>query len=300
MAEADSYLTLIRTRHPELSFAKAHLQPGGQYNDVVMPDNGLVFRFPRCRETIRRLVQSTRVLEQLRGRVELRLPAPLFSNLEGEPGEVYVAYERIPGETVRRGNFESVVGNEAMKMVAHQLGAFLAQLHDLPVSLVTERPVGLAVNYDYWADFYRRTQRLLFSHLGPVLRKRVATHFETFFEREERAGQAEKPRLVHGDFGASNILLDRVTQGVTGIIDFDSVGPGDPATDVAALRTSYGPRFVDEFAMHYPLTSDVAGRVQFYIGTFALQEALYGLEHNDTEALKRGIAGIRCRHRSRV
>jgi len=216
MAEADSYLTLIRTRHPELSFAKAHLQPGGQYNDVVMPDNGLVFRFPRCRETIRRLVQSTRVLEQLRGRVELRLPAPLFS------------------------------------------------------------------------------------HLGPVLRKRVATHFETFFEREERAGQAEKPRLVHGDFGASNILLDRVTQGVTGIIDFDSVGPGDPATDVAALRTSYGPRFVDEFAMHYPLTSDVAGRVQFYIGTFALQEALYGLEHNDTEALKRGIAGIRCRHRSRV
>lgn len=33
--------------------------------------------------------------------------------------------------------------------------------------------------------------------------------------------------------------------------------------------------------------------IRFYRGTFALQEALYGIEHDDREAFERGIAGYR-------
>jgi aminoglycoside 2''-phosphotransferase len=64
---------------------------------------------------------------------------------------------------------------------------------------------------------------------------------------------------------------------------------GDPAVDLAALPWTPEAFYKGLFGA-YPITADAAGRVCFYCGTFALQEALFGLEQGGEGALRRGIA----------
>ncbi len=98
---------------------------------------------------------------------------------------------------------------------------------------------------------------------------------------------------IHGDFGTTNILYDSVETKISGIIDFGSAGIGDPAVDYAALLASYGKRFIQLLIDEHPEVAGLMGRVAFYKGTFALQEALFGLENNDPEAFEAGIKSFR-------
>jgi aminoglycoside 2''-phosphotransferase len=75
----------------------------------------------------------------------------------------------------------------------------------------------------------------------------------------------------------------------SGVIDFDSARVGDPANDLAAA-SCYG---LDRLARVYPEADAAIPRVQFYVGTFALQEALFGVENGDDGAFERGIAAYR-------
>ena len=67
---------------------------------------------------------------------------------------------------------------------------------------------------------------------------------------------------------------------------------GRPAVDIAAL-SGYGPDFLATFQTVYPVTAATMARIAFYHGTFALQEALVGIEHGDSEAFASGIAMYR-------
>jgi aminoglycoside 2''-phosphotransferase len=53
---------------------------------------------------------------------------------------------------------------------------------------------------------------------------------------------------------------------------------------------SYGEAFVDLLAPVYPGLGTLLGRARFCVGTFALEEALWGSEHGDQNALRRGLA----------
>lgn len=52
-----------------------------------------------------------------------------------------------------------------------------------------------------------------------------------------------------------------------------------------------GPRaFVEELRARCDLLPAAEGRVRFDRGTFALREALHGVEHDDPEAFRSGVA----------
>jgi aminoglycoside 2''-phosphotransferase len=138
------------------------------------------------------------------------------------------------------------------------------------------------------ADIYARIQEKLFGHMRPDARAWAAGHFEGFLD--DVSNFKYEPVLKHGDFGPSNILFDREKQRVTGIIDFGSAGMGDPAYDFAGLLSGYGERFVEYCVDVYPEVEGFEERIRFYQGTFALLEALFGIEHGDEGAFKAGLA----------
>ena len=74
----------------------------------------------------------------------------------------------------------------------------------------------------------------------------------------------------------------------TGVIDFSSAGPDDPAVDFAAAST-LGPDILAQIAATYPAVHAARDRLAFYKGTFALQEALFGIEHNDMAGFRVGL-----------
>jgi aminoglycoside 2''-phosphotransferase len=119
-------------------------------------------------------------------------------------------------------------------------------------------------------------------------RRDVSVHFRSYLDRSE--GYGFEPRLRHGDFGTGNILYDPGSLSITGIIDFGGVGLGDPAVDFAGLYISYGSEFYRDCCQVYPQMRTSLNRVHFYCGTFALQEALFGVENGDEVAFQAGIA----------
>ena len=126
----------------------------------------------------------------------------------------------------------------------------------------------------------------MFSRLPRESRQTISNHFESFLGQV--SDHPFEPVLRHGDFGSGNILYDSQSQSISGIIDFGSAGLGDLAVDIAGAMT-FGESFFNHYYASYPDLDSFVERARFYKGTFALQEALYGLKHDDHTAFERGI-----------
>jgi aminoglycoside 2''-phosphotransferase len=273
----------------------------GQNNDVVTirtspPGRELVLRFPRHTNAALELAHEVKVLECLRGHLPLPIPDPVSVNLGvQEPGRASLGYWKLPGEPLSLALLEQVgrvAGTGARDHIAAQLGAFLVALHAVPLETF-DPPVPLANDRSTWERMYTEVRARLFPAMRPEARQEILVHFESYLE--DAVSSSWEPTLIHGDFGPSNILYDERTGAVSGIIDWSSAGSGDPATDLAALigPVSYGEDFADALLASYPTLAAELPRARFYLGTFALQEALFGLETGDEQAYEAGIRQYR-------
>jgi aminoglycoside 2''-phosphotransferase len=288
------YLDSIRQAYPELAITSVESHEGGQNNDVLVIDGEWVFRFPRYPEALARLQVETAILRAIEPYVALEIPVPAYVGLAGrvaaaapEGAVAFTGYRRIPGEPLWRETFAAIAEEGMLAALAAQLGGFLRALHAVPLAaLGAEAP--RADTYETCADIYRRMRQKLFPHMRPAARRWAAAHFERFLGHA--ANFEYEPVLKHGDFGPSNILFDRQAGRVQGILDFGNSCLGDPAYDFAGLLSGYGEAFVRRCALVYPAVEDFLPRVHFYQGTFALLEALFGVEHGDDDAYRAGMA----------
>ncbi|MGE7916799.1 aminoglycoside phosphotransferase family protein [Lysinibacillus xylanilyticus] len=140
-------------------------------------------------------------------------------------------------------------------------------------------------------NLYDKIQNTLFPFIRKDAQKEISQSFESFLKG--KAFSNLEITLIHGDFGASNILWNPETSMISGIIDFGGSGLGDPAYDFAGILSSYGEDFFDMCMDLYPNGNEIAERVKFYKSTFALQEALHGIENDDRQAFESGIKDYR-------
>jgi aminoglycoside 2''-phosphotransferase len=237
-----------------------------------------------------------RLLEGLRGRLPFPIPDPVVVNLSPQaPGRVLMGYWRLPGEPLYLPSLERAIhrhGTGEREHIAAQLGAFLETLHAIPLGLFVP-PLPVANDRATWERMYADIRSKLFARMRPDARVEVSAHFESYLENA--VSSAWEPALIHGDFGPSNILYDESLRELSGIIDWSSAGAGDPATDLAALigPASYGEGFADALVSSYPTLAAELPRARFYLGTFALQDALFGLETGDEQAYEAGMLPYR-------
>ena len=287
MKSQDAYLQSIRAACPELDVVSAEFNAQGQNSDVVLVNGELIFRFPKYPHVLENLKTETAILEGVRGRLPLAVPDPIYANLEKAVGQAFAGYRLIPGEPLWRDTFGALEGQEVVRGLADQVAGFLKALHSVRVE---EWGIELPLHDTHGesAGIYARIREKLFGFMRPDAQAWAVEHFERFLD--DASNFAYEPVLKHGDFGPSNILFDRETQRVTGIIDFGSSGLGDPAYDFAGLLSGYGEGFVAQCARAYPEVERFLGRIRFYQGTFALLEALFGIENGDDDALRAGLA----------
>jgi aminoglycoside phosphotransferase (APT) family kinase protein len=120
--------------------------------------------------------------------------------------------------------------------------------------------------------------------LAPAQRERAVREVR---QAVETAGGAPTG-FTHGDLGGANVLVSGGA--VSGVLDWGTAGPGDPAVDFAALSVSVSPPVRASLSARFPR---LAARADAYAATFALQEALYGLRHGDQDAVEAGLAPYR-------
>lgn len=286
------YIHAIQDAYPDFTIETVQLNQNGQFNDILVVNDESIFRFPKTQREAAKLVTETALLRSLQAHVILPIPNPIYQSKETSAiGQVFMGYRLLPGEPLWPDILRQLPDEEVQRL-ANQLATFLRQLHAIPAE-VLEVQLPESQGCEEWRALYHRFQNKLFPFMRADARRWVTEQFETFLNDEQNCTYT--PTLVHGDFGCSNILYNARTKSISGIIDFGSTGWGDPALDFAALLSPvcYGEPFVERFATLYPGIEDLLSRARFYRGTFALQEALYGLEDGDQEAFERGIADYR-------
>lgn len=274
----------IRAVHPDLEVTSFRYERG-QFNDVLLLDGGLVFRFPRSPHAAQVLAHEVSILRAIRPYLSLPIPNPEFGDLASS--EPFVGYRLIPGAPLTRADV-AAMDDAGLDRLAGQLAGFLTVLHAVPLDrLGAESPRDTR---DEWLARYAEMRERLFPFMRDNAREAVRRHFEPYLDDPDSF--AFEPRVRHGDFGAGNILWDAATATVTGVIDFSFAGVGDPAIDAAAASTLH-PSMLERLIDHYPALASMRRRVSFYRGTYALQEALDGLRDGDAEAFERGIQSYR-------
>lgn len=284
-----SYVDRIKQVYPRFSIKDIQLNEVGQNNDVLIVNESFVFRFPKYQQGMDRLKVETTVLELVNKHVTLPIPVPIYQSFDlFEVRKVFTGYSLIPGTPLWRNNFAKITYEPQLEKIASQLMDFLTELHAVPKEQVEKILPNQNVNMRVkFSGLYKKIQEKLFPFMSNQARKSVSSLFEEFFIQ---IGDFKfKPTLIHGDFGASNILYDPAKQEITGIIDFGGSELGDPAYDLAGILASYGEEFFNKCIVFYPNGNEIAKRSYFYKETFALQEALHGIENGDKEAFASGM-----------
>jgi aminoglycoside 2''-phosphotransferase len=287
MDKIDFYRRQIKNHYPQLSLQDVVLNQAGQYNDVLIVDRAWVFRFAKVPDAIKTLQQEITLLHTIQSYITLAIPDPIYNHVATNVvGETFMGYRMIPGKPLWMEAFTAITEPKVRQRMAVQLGVFLHELHYLPIQKISPQlpPVD---TYAEWADLYQRIQVRLFPYMRPEARREVARHFEDFLD--DPSVYRFQPALRHGDFGTGNLIFDPEVLSIVGIIDFGGAGIGDPAVDFAGLY-NYGEAFYQHCYSVYPAMEQALPRVHFYRGTFALQEALFGIEHGDNQAFQNGIA----------
>lgn len=282
-----TYTECIRRYYPDLIIESARLNQEGQYNHVLVVNEDLIFRFAKVPAALQTLRRETAILRGIRDHITLAIPDPVYCSLEANAiGEAFVGYPMIRGKPLWRDLFRTISDPDVLEALARDLATFLRELHSIPVKTI---PVDLPLEDvpDGWADMYRRIRDKLFPYMRPDARALVTDHFGPYLHDPQ--AYAFEPVLRHGDFGTGNLIYDPEARRMAGVIDFGAAGLGDAATDMAGLLSSFGEPFLARCATYYPAIEASSSRIRFYYGTFALQEALFGLENGDQEAFASGM-----------
>lgn len=284
-----AYLQHVRARYPELEIQTVDFQPReGQFNDILVINGNLVFRFPRRQRTANNLIIEKAILARIQRGVPLPVPRPVYSSVNTTTvGEVFVGYHRIPGRSLKIEIYRQIRERYIRRYLAVQLAGFMRALHNFPAEYF-----GIDLpHYDtlpYWQEMYAGIEQHLFAHMRPDAREQVTAHFNLRFNQPDLF--VFEPCLVHGDLGPYNIIYDEPRSRIGGIIDFSEAGIGDPAMDLASVSL-FGDEFVDYMLPVYPQLAEMRQRAAWYRGTFALQEALSGTLDGDETAFRNGMAG---------
>lgn len=284
-----AYLVVLEQTLPRLRTASARINSAGQNNVILIVDDYWIFRFPKYSHLIEKLKIETQILLRFGSSLPVPVPQPEFIHLDEKPvGEAFIGYRMLPGQPLEREVFGQISGEKALAVLAEQITDFLHVLHAAAVDEQDRSWLPVYETFLEYQKMYAQVQEMLFTFMRPQARQGVINHFDNFLQ--EPGNFDFGPMLRHGDFGTTNLLYDRRCQRLSGVIDFSSAGLGDPAVDFAGLLSSFGEAFFKRCLHCDPQIETMLPRIRFYRGIFALEEALFGLENDDAQAFRAGMA----------
>jgi aminoglycoside 2''-phosphotransferase len=208
---------LIENCFPQLRIRHAKQIVTGWENLVLEVNKEYIFRFPKFRETEKRLRNEIAFLPTLRRHLSTLVPDYEFI-WRGGPKypHWFGGYRKISGITIGSSRFRK----EWLRPLAAQIAECLKQLHT--VRLKSNRFPDIPVySPKEWLRSTRVQYRKIRNIVYPLLNSKHRARSEEFWQSlllELRDANFE-PTLIHGDLGTENILFDPSSVRLTGILD---------------------------------------------------------------------------------
>jgi aminoglycoside 2''-phosphotransferase len=274
---------------PERRLTGLRFNHEGWANLILETRQGIVFRFPRRAEVARGLAYEQRLLDYVGPRISVAIPRPLRQGrLDDGRGWPFVAYTRLPGVPlagVRR------LPRTQRLAIRNDLGRFLGELARLPTRSL--RRLGCpAGDPRAWGRRYaalrERFDATGAGRLPPRLAVRVREDLDRFARRLPQARY--RPVLSHIDLGPWNILWDRRSRRVSGVIDWEDAAFADPAFDLTGLDFLGDDLLEPLVAARRDRGDDgFLDRLGFYRRAVGVHDLLHAVDERDPRALRRTI-----------
>lgn len=204
----------------------------GFSNLIYEMSDGNVCRVPRTPEAREAFQRQRRFLPQLAGCLPVSIPAP------SKGYEETMVYRKMEGEPLQPGMLESLDANR----IAADIAAFMCALHSIPVEMALR----------WGVPWENRTGKLLAAADRVLLLIPSEWRKHAFAWRKQFVEMPHPNVPIHGDLWYENILINRESGHVSGVLDFDEASIGDPAWDLAT-QLHCGRRFAQLVFEAYPL-----------------------------------------------
>ncbi len=292
----DLVKNIISRFFPKINSNEIRFHYHGTYN-VFEVKKQFIFRFPDKHlfgsEGFNLIHREKENYELIRDFFSLEIPK--FEFISSNPKIPFVGYKKIPGQSLSQ--LFSKIESKKKEMIANKLGEFLSELHSQEIFEKFSKKWNInfsPVTYrDYWSNYYQDFREKLFSRLSNEEKKWVTTLFDTFLE--DPMNFRFTPKVAHGDFDTTNILVDENSFRVTGIIDFEDLRVWDPVVDLTFMDE--GPEFINHILETYshPLGSNFWQRREFIEKRTPLIYLKWGMEYEFSEMVEFGFKLLKYR-----
>jgi len=254
------------------------LGEGGVFG-VFETDSGIAWRFLKQPVFADGLDQEIRLLPELAA--ALSLPVPRYEYVsDRNVSPRFVGYRKIVGVPFTSAQVRTARSGRPLR----QLAQCLTELHTFPV----ERAQALSLHLS--SPVEHRAQR---AALGEQIRRHVTPLLDEQQQRWAERTLSEwlgdtalddfTPALCHADLWAEHVLFDPEHGELTGVIDWESAGLGDPIGDWVALWLDHGEETVRTLLRFYrgPVNATFWTRLQRQAEIVPLHEILCDVLYQD-------------------
>ena len=212
---------------PEFANSRLTVAGRGWHSLAVEIDGRIIAKFPSGAEAEEALRREARLLEAVRPRV--RMPVPAMVLHEGPP--LFSLHEKLPGRRLERSDYLQLEGPARDRLV-RDLAGFFADLHAIPVE--TMRAAG-AERAEWW-DTQPQTLEPVWAALPADVRGQAFAAVEDY-----RSLRFAPEHDVYGHFDAHgwNMAFDRARSRLGGIFDFADSGFGPPEREFVQLSLTH-------------------------------------------------------------
>ncbi len=289
----DLVASLLRRQFPSFDDPRPRFFGAGWDFEMFLVNETCLFRFPKRRDSVRRLELETAFLAEFAADAPLAVPA---YNFHGQANELFpypfAGYALIPGRPAMGYDLPA----EMMADAGHRIGSFLRCLHALDSDW--GRELGIDENDQYYTfTSYRQGAVKELEELRAGIGKDLLDAAHHFF-REDAALPAEfrgRLRILHNDLGPEHILVNTADNSISGIIDWGDLAIGDPALDFAGLYMWQGAPLVTAALETYGDLSDDAmwQRIRYYACQAAVRMTWYGQQTDKQDYFNAGEKALR-------
>jgi aminoglycoside 2''-phosphotransferase len=282
----------LQEAFPDLAIAPIRALETGFGSVAVETADGIVFRIPRHAGVADGHARELRALPVLRERLPAPVPLPRWRI---EPGEGpfplgAIGYRRLEGDPLSPELADREPG------AAPDLARFFAALHELPLG--EAEALGLPAWLEVPESFRWSRDQVM-----PALRDRLTSREYRAVEQwwasllADEEFQNFPPAVIHGDPWYGNVLVDRASGRLAGVIDWEGIAISDPAWDFAALL-HLGDRFFSTVLEGYAAEQSVVdGSLEYRARALYELRELDGvrlaLTLDDTAELDDAVAKVR-------
>ncbi|MGG1664033.1 phosphotransferase family protein [Brevibacillus sp. NRS-1366] len=288
MLPANSLITYIKTKHPELSRELIRINDSGWSNLVLVVGGRFIFRFPRTENAKKTLQLEQRILPGLSNILPVAIPHFVYSSSPADE-ITYVGYPILKGIPLTNAVLISFKDKQR-EQLAHDLGRFLTALHTYPIENAFSYAFDTSGTRKTWQRIYERIQNKAFPYMDSMLKAWTDRVFTGFLSDSDSFKFS--PCLLHNDFKPEHILYDPEQKAISGVIDFGSMWVGDPAYDFVGLHKAYSEEFAKTVIRSYGATVDQAffKRINaFYLKVTSFWKLFHGIETRSPELIQSAL-----------